>query len=556
MAYWPQYTACPCRRSRATSRTIAAAARAPTRGATRAAPGLALGAALLLGATVRFSYVLPATAPLNDGGLFYSMVEDLQRAGFALPLEASYNAASIPFVYPPLAFYLAGLLATTGPWSLLDVFRILPLGLSVLTIAAFFALARALWPVGSTAGWATVAFALLPMSFHWLIMGGGLTRGLGFSCALLALRQVYFLSTRPRWQPVFLGAVFAAATVLSHPAMAWFLAYSSVVFLLAFGRRRAARWSLALAAGSLLLTAPWWVTILLRHGAGPLLASGGTGISLFAPLQLVTLTLSNEPFFPVLGALAILGALACLRQQWYWLPGWVLVMAALDARSPLASATVPLALLAGVGLSEALLPWLDRLQAEASLGSRPARWPSRLRVLVLAWGLLLVMLNATVDKESVLVGLTPDQQTALAWVSAATPPDSTFLVVTGQLVPTRDRVAEWFPALARRASVLTVQGYEWVPGDAFARRVAAYPAAQRCALRDAACLEAWARAAGVSFSHVFVPKGPTGAIAARGIEDDCCWALRHALRQDAHFQTLYDGPGATVFRTRESGATP
>jgi len=167
---------------------------------------------------------------------------------------------------------------------------------------------------------------------------------------------------------------------------------------------------------------------------------------------------------------------------------------------------------------------------------------------VIAMAICLAMLNGVVDEHAVLVGLTGEQQAAMRWVAEHTPPDSTFLIVTGSQSPTRDRIAEWFPALSGRVSVTTAQGYEWLAGGAFQRRVDQYPTIQRCALRDAPCVEAWARDSGVRFSHVFLPTGPTAKSTAPALVEDCCWSLRASLRADPRYELLHDGSGATIFR--------
>lgn len=539
----------------------------PTPGASRDAlgPAAAVAGVVLVGALVRGGHTLASDFPLNDGGLFYVMVRDLQAAGFALPPTTSYNDAGLPYAYPPLGFYLTGLLAAIGPWSLLDLFRWSPLIFSVLTIPAFWLLARTVLASQRAAILATGAFALLPMSFQWIIMGGGLTRGLGFVCAILGLRYVYELYTRPSPRVLVLAAVLAVGTVLSHPAMAWSLAYSSLVLFLAYGRTRAAlRHALIVAAGTLAVTAPWWATVLSRHGLRPLVASGGSGWSPFAPLQLLTLSITNEPFFPALGVLAALGALACLRERRAWLPVWLGVMALLDARSPLASASVPLALLAGIGASDVLLPWLTRsavgrLRDSQDTGGNEPRAPERVRPLMLAVGgfiAFLATLGATVDLNGVLVGLTPDQRAGMRWVADSTPPGARILVVTGSLFPTRDRVSEWFPALSGRPSVTTIQGYEWAPDRAFEQRAERYPAIQRCAYRGAECVAEWARDVGVEFDYLYLPKGATGASMIPALVEDCCWPLRASVGQNPGYEPMYDGPGATVYRRTDRQGGP
>ena len=74
----------------------------------------ALLAALVIGALVRGWHVWEVDFPLNNGGLFYAMVRDIQRAHYHLPAFTSYNGAHIPFGYSPLGFYLAGVLNDRG----------------------------------------------------------------------------------------------------------------------------------------------------------------------------------------------------------------------------------------------------------------------------------------------------------------------------------------------------------------------------------------------------------------------------------------------------------
>lgn len=157
---------------------------------------------LCLGAVVRLLYPLGSTFPLNDGGMFYTMVQDLVANGYRLPAYTSYNYAGIPFAYPPAAFYLAAFLSRT--WPLLDVLRVLPPLLSVLANPMFYLLARDVLSralgtdAGQRAAWiATLAYALIPSSFQWQIMGGGLTRSLRYLAALTTLWCTWHLFDHP-----------------------------------------------------------------------------------------------------------------------------------------------------------------------------------------------------------------------------------------------------------------------------------------------------------------------------------------------------------------------
>ena len=143
-------------------------------------------------------------------------------------------------------------------------------------------------------------------------------------------------------------------------------------------------------------------------------------------------------------------------------------------------------------------------------------------------------------EASFLVSVSRDEQRAMRWVDEWTPAGSRFLLITPGGWAT-DKTAEWFPVLAGRVSVTTVQGFEWLPNHAFKRKLQAYDQAQECGYRTAACLDEWSVEAETAFTHVYVPKHPWG---------QCCYTLLTSLKADAGYELLYDGPGATVFARR------
>src|SRR5512135_878625 len=78
--------------------------------------------AVLFGGWVRLLIPWMAGFPVNDGGLFYLMVRDLQANGLRIPLYVQYNGLNIPFAYPPLGFYAGAIVANVLH---LDVIRVL-----------------------------------------------------------------------------------------------------------------------------------------------------------------------------------------------------------------------------------------------------------------------------------------------------------------------------------------------------------------------------------------------------------------------------------------------
>jgi hypothetical protein len=75
-------------------------------------------------------------------------------------------------------------------------------------------------------------------------------------------------------------------------------------------------------------------------------------------------------------------------------------------------------------------------------------------------------------------------------VKANTLADSQFLVFSGS--PWwQDASSEWFPVLAERTSLLTIQGAEWLPANGFIQRWVRFDNLQFCANADILCLNEW-----------------------------------------------------------------
>jgi hypothetical protein len=508
---------------------------------------------IALGIAVRAYHVLSHDFPLNDGGLFYAMVRDLQAGGYHLPAFSSYNDAAIPYGYSPLGFYLAALLDDFTPLGLVDVFRWLPLIASSLLVIAFASLARAILRSPTAVVASIVAFALLPRSFIWLLMGGGVTRSLGFLFAVITLRLLYALYTEGRWRYVPWLSLTAALTVLSHLGTAPFLAFSGLLFLLAYGRRRqAVLASLVAAAGAALLSAPWWVTVIQMHGIDPFLAASATGGSIFRSLSLsdTVVTLAQlglgtaESVLAVIGMLGALGFFYALTMGEWLLPAWWIAIVTLDARQGSTFSTLPIALLAGVAVAHLLLPAMRRLPVSALRRSpgRAAWSPEFVLGVFLVFAAVSALIRTPIPGGMTDMGsLTSQEREAMRWVSEETSPQARFLVIAG--TPWEiDRTSEWLPVLGKRRSVATVQGFEWRPIGEFARKKREYIDLQGCAGWVSRCLQDWSRATGLGFTHVYIPKSP---------DRDCCRLLRYSLERDRSYRLIYDGPGAVLFARRQ-----
>ena len=504
---------------------------------------------VLLGGLVRVLPVTDHPYPLDDGGLFYQMAVDIVAAGFTLPIETTYNGG-IPFAYPPLGLYVAAVAAQIPGVEMLDVIRWLPAVIAVLTIPAFYLLARELAPSGYHALAGTAAFALIPRAYQWLIIGGGLTRALGMLLALLAIQQSLRLYRKGRWRHVATVGMLGGLALLTHPQGAVFAGISvGLVLLASMPRLQAIAQTAVAGVIALAVVAPWLAVVIVRHGFSTVTSAGATGTDLAAGASaLFSLFVTDIGTLDLFTAMGVIWAFVLLARRQWLVPAWLGAVILIDPRAGHTYAAVPLAILTIpviAGIISLLAPSSSSAELESVSVPRLVR---RLPQAALFVGLLLfaaLRTNslATVDRVSPLQGVTEAQHSSMTWIARNTPKDAEIAVVTGREW-TYDYVSEWLPVFTGRLSAATVQGSEWT--GRFIERLAAYRQLQACASRTATCIESWMHGYDYADLYLYVPSGDM-----RGgePEPDCCPALRQTLSASSKFELVEDGPGGTVFRS-------
>jgi hypothetical protein len=513
-----------------------------------------LTAVVLIGGLVRFLPLGGSDYPLNDGGLFTRMAGDLAANGFLLPHFTTYNGEQIPFAYPPLGLYLAGLISLLVGADAVAVVRWLPAALSTASVFALYLLASELFRSRWRGIVAAAAYALMPRSYMWLIVGGGITRSLGLLLALLALQQGLRMIRTGRPLYVLTTGALGGLTVLSHPQAAVFLAVS-LVTVLAFRNRRGEALrtvvQIALAGfAGLLVVAPWLVSIMATHGVEPVLSAGQTAVDPgFGLGQLLGLAFADSAVLDLMTAIGVLGIIVRIARGQWMIPVWLGLTILVDPRAGATYAAVPLGLSVVPVLGE-LLQWMIPKQGGlTALDSEPlprllaTHRAASIALILLLFVALRTASRAAADSDGPLHGLSLDHVAAMEWVRDSAEGDATFAVVTGRDWAA-DYVSEWFPVFADRTSVATVQGSEWRGIDAFIERLTIYRQLQDCAEQTASCLSSWADGWSLQGASIFIPKGQLfGPSSTR----DCCPALRETLLASAAYGVVYDGPGATIF---------
>lgn len=468
--------------------------------------------AVFLGAFLRFNPTLLAGFAINDGGMFAVMVDDLKASRYRLPEFTTYNHFNIPYAYPPLGFYLGRIAADLFGLSAVEVVRWLPAFFASLSVPAFYLLARRLLKNKYYAAISTLFFALMPRALSWFVMGGGLTRSPGQFFMLLTLLTVVRLYEENHRSDIFWAGLLGGLAVMSHPEAAVHTLVSAIFLWIMLSRSRIAfLYSILVGVIVLLVSAPWWATVIGYHGLEPLLRGAATGKNTLAVFHLLFFVFTEEPYATVIAILGLLGIANRLLHRDFLLPLWMVIPFIVEGRSAAGPAAIPLSMLAAIGLVDVVFAGLQALTkrtlAQGTDGSaekasitteatdkgngRQVDYVSSIERNVFIY-LLLYLIFSTYQFGYQLSNATlyPPDQEAMYWVRENTPAESRFLVLTGTTSVSCDSVLEWFPALTGRQSLLTVQGREWLEGGNFNTYVkSTYPVQECLSSDDDSCLD-------------------------------------------------------------------
>ncbi len=510
---------------------------------------------VLFGGWVRLFIPQAAGFPVNDGGLFYVMLRDLQANGLRLPVYVHYNGLNIPFAYPPLGFYVGAILSDILRIDAIQILQWLPAVVLIAALPAFYGLAKAVLGTSFRAGLATLVYAFTPRAITWQIMGGGLTRSFGQLFLILALTYIYQTFTGYSRKRVALSILFSGLVVLSHPEAALQTAGIALLFWLFRGRSKQGTLSaLAIGAGTLVLSAVWWLPAIVRYGAAALLSAGQTGQhNLLALLQPFLLNFVDEPLLSLAAVFALVGVGAELAKRRWLLLAWLFLPFLIEPRSAPTYAMIPLALLAGIGLADVILTGIARLGAgtENPLESRAGV------IFLLFVGVYMFGQTMIFGSQAAGTALRPAAREAFAWIKANTPGDAKFVVLTGNTAGELfcDAPVEWFPALTDRVSLTTIQGREWTQGADFGSFATQAQAVSACMLDSSVdCVEAQTAKLEnqpVSYNYLYIQKKAPDLVNCRAVGTSLRGEqLIDELRASPQYTEVYQNDSVAVFERR------
>ena len=503
--------------------------------------------AISLGAFLRFNPALLAGFAVNDGGMFAAMVDDLRANRYLIPAFTTYNHLNIPFAYPPLGFYFGAFAVDLFKINSIEVVRWMPAFFASLSIPAFYFLSLRLLRDKYYASLSTLFFALTPRAFFWFVMGGGVTRAPGQFFMLLALGAIVRLHRENRRADVVLAGIFGGLAVMSHPEAAAHTLLSAVFLWFMLSRTRVAFVrSILVALLALLLSAPWWGTVIRFHGIEPLLSAAQSGENPLAFLHLFFFTFTEEPYMTVIAVLALIGIARRIVRRDYLLPLWMAIPFVAAGRSATNLVVIPLAMLAAVGLAEVVLP---ALQASGREEAGQSVQVSSVERNVFLYLLIYMVFSAYQFGFQVSgAALSKPERDAMFWVKGNTPEEARFLVLSGANSVACDATSEWFPALTGRRSLFTIQGAEWTRGKAFKPFIREAVALQSCAGDDPSCIDRLLDAS--AYDYVYLSKVLRAENCAPLAPARTFAYFAARVRGDERYEAVYETDDVMIYRER------
>lgn len=411
---------------------------------------------------------------VHDGGLHLVLAQELVANNFVPPHFTSYNFLNIPYVYPPLSTYLTAGLHVIFDIPIEAILRYVPALISCLVLWASFRFLGVLNLSRLEYSVAILTAATLPYTFFQLIKGGGISRGLGALFAFLAMREICLLLDKakqsrhrirnPELLP--LGVTFGL-TCLSHPEWALAVLLFMLSAVLVARNRQLIFHFLASSAVAVVVSLPWAVIVLSRHGLDPILnAAFGSGESLgFA--SLISLRLFPGVYHPLLVSLAYLGFAAAMFKRRYLFPLVFIIGAVFQTRGHNYTSALPLAVLIAYGFSF-LIGAAQGALAKDDGGDDRTQIDRVVRIAFALLSALSIADSSHVFAPTTAMRLRPAELQAFEWIRENTPASARFVILHGS--PWwLDYLNEVFPAFAKRQSLTTCQGTEWLPDEAFSK---------------------------------------------------------------------------------------
>ncbi|WP_267640448.1 hypothetical protein [Haloarchaeobius amylolyticus] len=501
-----------------------------------------LGLALVAGLLVYASYLVTHRYPAFGAGLYVQIADTISAHGYGLPPTVpGYTAEGVPLAYPPLMFYVVGVIRDLTGVDAFLLSRLLP-GLVVLaTVVPYFYVAREFLGSPRRAAFASLVFAVAPPVLQWHLSAGGINRAPAF---LFVVAGVFaglrlFRDGDRRWLAP--GLVLFALTILTHPLYAVSFGLNFLLLYAAFDRSPVGLVHGAIVAvGGVLLTAPWWLTVASHHGFDVFFGAagthsglgGGTGRLYDEFVQPLAVADAVTPFFVA----TYLAGLYALWKRRFLLPTWLFVSAWVLGKTRFQF------LAGGILVAQFVFEVVPALADRLDDGTVPG-WRQTASFLTIA----LLSLSAVAVGVTYAGGVVdthhgdPSQPAfvdehdveAMEWAEANTAASADFVVLGD--------AAEWFPQQSGRSILLGPWGVEWTTPAQYEHHLSTYRDISTC--EDASCITATLEQYDYAPEYVYVPKQ---GYTVRGMLEHQSPEMRESLVESERYTIAYENEEVVV----------
>jgi hypothetical protein len=446
--------------------------------------------------------------PLNNGGLYLFFSEIIARNNFVYPdFIPYYTENGVPFAYPPLIFYMLALIHQMFQIPLLILFIYIPTMISIVCIFAFYFLVKELFSEKSLILLSTIIFALYLPLISYSAQGLFLVHGVGTLFFMIGLILVI------RWMKfdndrliLFIGLLFGLL-LLSSPRCAF--AYALVLLTVAFlNPRKKTFFGLAfIGIIAVLISAPWWITVIRNHGITVLL----NGFMLRQPTAVsnvfINIYLTNFYSYQLsLMAICLLGLFYYIIKKEFFLPVLFVVLVISGGFGVVTIPLILIIILFSVGMLKVIFPALKYiLNADT-----PTKTLLPLFFTILL--LILILGGSYIQNRDFFdyrySSLKEDEKLhieAMYWIHQNTENTSTFIVkdVIASEQKNQFWIGDWFPAITHRKTLNTFYGNEWT------NRPQLWLAdLELSTCKDTYCFENVSSKYNFNYTHVYIIKYP------------------------------------------------
>lgn len=437
---------------------------------------------LIIGGIIRIrgliSFNFPMTIPYNGGGLYYAFIQAIIAHQFNYPAYIpNFTADGLPFVYPPLCFYVLAVISIFFHLDPLTLINYSPTIISIINIGLFFLLSKELFAEKKLIYFSSLLFAISPVVIYpkFFTSGSELIHAAGLTLLLLGiLFQIRSRKKQKLLDYLFFGIILGL-TIITSPAAAFLLIIlyliDTIIHLTTTKNRLKEILFAFLIAFSISLF--WLINVYTNHGIG-FIVSGflfkqDTSILWFFIKSAAKLSVLNgfSPFYPPWFLVILIGLGYCLLQKEWFYPFWFLCW--LFSPESYYYLFIPAIFLITICLLKFIIPNLvDNARIELNKALLINIVSFILLSMVILHPIALGEINSYKSGGDPTKSLSHIQKEqldfdAMNWIAENTPEDSIFIAkdILYTTIEEGWMYGDWFPAISKRTTLNVHFGSEW-----------------------------------------------------------------------------------------------